>query len=162
MHTPTALYCLSLAQIDFRPSESTEVQTIRVDSIESIRHHFQPTLHSPGALYFLSLAQLDFRPSESTTGETIRVNSIQSSGFDNINRIKGRSIFQVSRKSTSGLANRHKSKRFVSIQQHFQPTMHTPRALYCLSLAQIDFRPSESTEVQTIRVDSTPFSTDPA
>ena len=43
-------------------------------------------------------------------------------------------------------------KRFVSIRKHFQPTRHSPGALYFLSLAQIDFRPSESTTGATVEV----------
>ena len=32
----------------------------------------------------------------------------------------------ASRKSTSGMTNRQQGKRFVSIRQHFQPTLHSP------------------------------------
>ena len=64
----------------------------------------------------------------------------------------------VSRKSTSGMSNGQQGKRFVSIRSNglesttFSTHPQGPGQLYFL--AQIDFRHVESTEGETIRVDS--------
>ena len=66
----------------------------------------------------------------------------------------------ASRKSTSDMTNRQQGKRFVSIRSNrlestkFSTHPQSPDQLYFLSLAQIDFRHLESTEGETIRVDS--------
>ena len=107
---------------------------------------------------FLSISQIDFRYNESTARETIRVDSFESNRIDNIFNPPcidpGRCNFKDSRKSTSGITNRQQGKRFVSIRQHFQPTLYRPGKLYFLSPLQIDFRHNESTAGEAIRVDS--------
>ena len=84
-----------------------------------------------------------------------------------------RYIYQVSRKSTSGMTSRQQGTRFVSIRSNrvqsttFSTHPQGPDALYLLSLAQIDFWYDESTARDTIRhdrsnrVQSTTFSTHP-
>ena len=66
----------------------------------------------------------------------------------------------ASRKSTSGMTSRLQGKRFASIRSKrlesttFSIHPQSPDQLYFVSLAQIDFRHLESTEGETIRVDS--------
>ena len=108
--------------------------------------------------------QIDFWHDESTTGEMIRADSIESSRIDNIFNppclVQGRYISYVSRKSTSGMTNQQKGKQFMSIRLNrlksttFLTHPQCPAQLYFLSLGQIDFQHVESTEGETIRVDS--------
>ena len=67
---------------------------------------------------------------------------------------------RVSRKSTYGMSNRQKGKRFGLIRSKrlesttFSTHPQSPYQLYFSSLAQIDFQHVESTEGETISVDS--------
>ena len=108
-------------QIHFRHDESTTGDTIHVDSIESTRQHFQPTLYSPPEVKICEITihePFSFlkRGHKLQLIRTIRVDSIESTTFST----------------------------------HPQ----SPDQLYFLSLAQIDIRHVESTEGETIRVDS--------
>ena len=75
---------------------------------------FQPSLYSIRTLYFLSLAQIDIQQNDSKKleGKSIRH---ESQSFQTPCTIQGNNNFQVPRKSTPSITNRHKGKRFVSI-----------------------------------------------
>ena len=64
--------------------------------------------------------QIDFRHVESTAGETFRVHSIESTRIDKIfnppSKPRSAIFSTVSRKSTTGMSNRQKGKRFMSIR----------------------------------------------
>ena len=65
----------------------------------------------------------------------------------------------ASRKSSSGMTNRQQGKRFVSIRQHFQPTLHSPpevkiREITIHEPSLFLKRGTKLQSIRTIRVDS--------
>ena len=82
---------------------------------------------------------------------TIRLNSHATSRLD--------SHGDASRKSTSGTTNRQQGKRFVSIRQHFQPTLYSPpevkiRKITIHEPSSFLKRGHKPQSIRTIRVDS--------
>ena len=163
--SPDALYFLSLAQIDFLYDESTARDTTRVDSIESSRidNIFNPPSKPRCAVFSKSRAnRLPVWQIDSKGHDSSRVDRIASNGhhFQPTLRAQMRYIFQVSRKSTSGMTNRQRGTQFVTIRSNrvestaFSTHPQSPDALYFLSLAQIGFRYDESTARVTLRHDS--------
>ena len=69
-----------------------------------------------------------------------------------------------SRKSTSGMMNRQQEKRFVSIRQHFHPTLHSPPEVKIREI--MTHEPSSflkrGHKLQSIHTIRTTFSTHPA
>ena len=124
-------------------SEPTSTRIAHLDSIGSstINNIFnppsRPRLTSNHAFFRCAIFHKprtnDFRYDQSIAKDTIRRNSIETSRIDKID-------FQHNESTAE--------EPFVSIRslrQHFEPTLHSPGALYFLSLAQIDFRHGEST-----------------
>ena len=70
---------------------------------------------------------------------SIQSNRHESQSFQTPCTIQGNNNFQISRKSTSRITNRHQendSCRFISIEsnrQHFQPTLHSRRLYFLVS-----------------------------
>ena len=94
------------------------------DRIESNRQHFQATLHSPPEVKICEImihepSSFLKRGHKLQSIRMIGVDLIESSQIDNILNppyiVQGRYMFKVSCKSTSGMSNRQKGKRFVSI-----------------------------------------------
>ena len=75
-------------------------------------------------------------------------------------RLDSHGVVSRANPPTSGMTNGQQGKRFVSIRSNrlesttFSTHSQSPDQLYFLSLAQIDFRHDESTEGETIRLDS--------
>jgi len=140
--------------------------SIRSNRVESTTFSTHP--QSSDALYLLSLAQMDFWYDESTARDTIRVDSCR---IDNIfnppskprcailfkSRLNRLPVWRIDSKGYDSCW----FDRIMSNRQYFQPTLQSPDALYLLSLAQMHFRYDESTARDTIRVESTTFSTHP-
>jgi len=79
LHSPDALYFLSLVQIDFQYNESTSRETSCVDSIESNRQHFQPPSKPRCAKFFKSHAnQLPVWRIDMKGDDSCRFNRIES------------------------------------------------------------------------------------
>ncbi len=94
-------------------------KSFQFDRINSNRQHFQPTLQSPPEV---NIHEITIHEPSSFLKHghklqsicTIPVDSIESTWIWTL-KVQINNIFQVLRKSTSGMSNRQKGKRFVSI-----------------------------------------------